>query len=159
MTQPSGRLIVIGGLPGSGKTTRALELAASTGGTRLSPDDRMERLGIDMWDSDARARIEALQFDLAVDLIRLGGVAIIEWGTWAREERDRLRRAARDQAARVELVWCSAPPDELYARISARDREQPPISRAQIDEWARIIETPTAEEHSLFDPPLEAPRD
>ena len=159
MHQPTGRLIVVGGLPGSGKTTRALELVAVTGGTRLSPDDWMDRLGIDLWDSAARGRIEAIQFDLAMDLIRLGGIAIIEWGTWAREERDRLRQAARDTGARAELVWCGAPPDELYARLSARNREQPPITRAQIHEWAGIIETPTAEEQALFDPPLEAPRD
>ncbi len=43
-----GRLVVITGLPGSGKTTLALDLAASLPAARMCPDDWMMASGIDL---------------------------------------------------------------------------------------------------------------
>jgi len=55
-------------------------------------------------------------------------VVIIEWGTWARSERDMLRLGARALGASVELQFVSAPPEVLIERIRLRDREDPPIA-------------------------------
>lgn len=65
------------------------------GAIRLSPDEWMEALHINVWDEESRTRIEALQWQLARELLRLGQSVIIEWGTWARDERDVLRDGAR----------------------------------------------------------------
>ena len=97
------RLIIVCGLPGSGKTTHAEQLAALHGGFRLSADDWMGVLDINLWDGDARDRIERLQWELAQDLLRRGQTVIIEWGTWGRSERDALREGARARGAAVEL--------------------------------------------------------
>ena len=53
-----GRLVVITGLPGSGKTTLATELARSMPATRMCPDDWMRSPGIDLWNDGVRGRIE-----------------------------------------------------------------------------------------------------
>lgn len=98
-TPSAGRRVVITGLPGSGKTTLAAELAASMPACRMCPDDWMMASGIDLWDESARARIEGFQLALSLDLLRNGHNGIIEWGTWAREERDALRDAARSIGA------------------------------------------------------------
>jgi predicted kinase len=58
------RLIIVCGLPGSGKTTRAKLLEARHGAVRLSADDWMDDLGLNLWDEGSRARIEALQWKL-----------------------------------------------------------------------------------------------
>lgn len=147
------RLTIVMGLPGVGKTTFATELAARYGGVRLCPDEWMDSLDIDLWDSDARQRIEDLQWQFAKQLIALGNHAIIEWGTWARVERDTLRLGARALGATVVLHYLEAPLDVLYERISARGRENPPITRDDIESWAAIIELPTPEELALFDAP------
>ena len=155
MADRPGRLVIVCGLPGTGKTTWAAALAERTGGTRFSPDDWMDALAIDLWDGAQRDRIEALQWRVARDLLKLGGTAIIEWGTWARSERDALRDGARALGARVELVFLDAAPEVLYARTAARGRENPPITLEQFRDYAAVIERPTPEEFALFDPPLE----
>jgi predicted kinase len=148
---PRGRLIIVCGLPGSGKTTRAISLAERTGGIRFSPDDWMDAIGIDLWDLERRRRIEALQWQVARQLLSVGGTAILEWGTWWRAERDKLRQEAQDLGASAELVYLTAPPEILFERISARGREDPPITREAIQKWAAAFEEPTQEELALFD--------
>ena len=80
------RLIIICGLPGSGKTTLATSLERQLGAVRLSADDWMTELGINLWDEEKRARMEALQWRLTQQLLLQGLIVIIEWGTWGREE-------------------------------------------------------------------------
>ncbi len=152
MAEPRGRLIIICGLPGTGKTTLAKALAAHHRGTTFCADDWMDALGIDLWDSTRRDAIEALQWQQARDLLALGGTVIIEWGSWARSERDMLREGARELGATVELFFHDAPPEVLFARTSARGRETPPITLEQLCEFSAAIDRPTAEELALYDP-------
>jgi predicted kinase len=150
------KLIIVCGLPGSGKTTLASDLESKIRAVRFSPDDWMDSLSLDLYDEGRRARIEALQWKLAQELLALGLTVIIEWGTWARSERDALRLRARALGAAVELHYVSAPVDVLFDRIQARDRENPPIERDAVSRWFQIFEAPTPEELALFDEPLRA---
>src|SRR5262245_33038867 len=76
------RLIIVCGLPGSGKTTLAKQLQEQRGAILLSADEWIEALSIDLWDEPRRGQVEALQWRLGQDLLRLGLVVIIDWGTW-----------------------------------------------------------------------------
>lgn len=78
--RPPGRLVIVTGLPGSGKTTLATELAATMPAIRLCPDDWMMTSGIDLWDQSVRSRIEQFQLTLALDGLSSGHNVIIEWG-------------------------------------------------------------------------------
>lgn len=147
----TGRLIVVCGLPGSGKTTHALRLAGAAGAIRLSADEWLDDLGLDLWDEERRARVEALQWKHAQALLALGATVIIEWGTWGRAERDTLRSGARALGARVELHYLRARVDLLFERVRARGLEQPAITRTDLDGWARTFQAPTDEELALFD--------
>jgi hypothetical protein len=73
-------LILMCGLPGSGKTTRALGLAANLPALRLCPDDWMEALGFHINDEQARDRPELMQWDQPWQLLMLGTNVIIENG-------------------------------------------------------------------------------
>ncbi len=152
----SARLILICGLPGSGKTTLAKRLESSLSAIRLSADDWMDVLAANLWNEEARARVEALQWVFGQRLLSLGNVVIIEWGTWSRSERDVLRTQARILGATVELHHTTAPRDILLERIQRRALEDPPITREQLSQWVQAFEVPTAEEMALYEKPLSA---
>lgn len=149
------RLIIVCGLPGAGKTAHATELEAELNAVRFSPDEWLAALDIDLYDEPARERIERLQWELALDLFRLGQTAIIEWGTWSRSERDLLREGARAFGASVELHYLDEPVEVLWHRVSNRGAESPPIQRADLVAWAELFEAPTAEEMALYDDPTQ----
>ena len=144
-------LIIVCGLPGSGKTTHAQRLQSKLRGIRFAPDEWMNDLALDLWDEASRARIEALQWRVAQELLGLGLTVIIEWGTWGRSERDQLRLQARALGAAVELHYLSAPPEVLFDRIQRRGMEQPPIQYDQLRKWAEHFQAPIPEEIALFD--------
>jgi predicted kinase len=141
------------GLPGSGKTTLAKKLQSQLGAVRFCPDEWMAELTIDIYDEDARARIEALQWKIAKQLLKIGIIVIIEWGTWAQCERDTLRLEARELGAAVELHTLTASPEALFERIQLRGMESPPIDWERLMSWCDLFQEPSAEERWLFDPP------
>src|SRR5262245_54226582 len=145
------RLIIVCGLPGSGKTTLGKQLEARLGAIRLAPDEWMEVLGLNLHDEAGRGRVETLQWELARVLLRRGLTVVIEWGTWARSERDALRVGARELGAAVELHHLAAPPEVLFERIRRRAREDPPIELADIRRWSEAFQAPGPEEIALFD--------
>ncbi|HEV2492915.1 MAG TPA: AAA family ATPase [Terriglobia bacterium] len=145
------RLIIVCGLPGSGKTAHAKLLQARLGAIRFCPDEWMAALAVDLYDEAKRAKIEALQWQLGQELLALGLTVIIEWGTWGRSERDTLRLRARALGAAVELHYLSAPVDVLFDRIQRRGMENPPLERDQFLQWVEKFQVPTPEEMALFD--------
>jgi len=149
-----GRLVIICGLPGSGKTTLAKQIESNTHSIRMCPDDWLDALGINQWEEDVRDRIEKFQWELSKKLLQLGIIVIIEWGTWGRSERDWLRTQARDIGATVELHYLSASVDMLFERIQKRNQEDPPITREQVESWVKHIQVPNDAEFALFDTPI-----
>jgi predicted kinase/GNAT superfamily N-acetyltransferase len=149
------RLIIVCGLPGSGKTTTASSVVRRAAAVRLCPDDWMRSAGIDLWDESARATIEAGQWTLAQQLLVDGSDVVVEWGTWSRGERDVLREWCRANGVQVSLVHLDVPAAELQRRLEVRNATagEIVIPPHLIDEWiAGPWQPPTADERELFDP-------
>jgi predicted kinase len=118
----------------------------------MCPDEWMQKLGVNLWDGTIRAGVEAIQWELSQDLLARGATVIIEWGTWARAEREVLRERARELGARAELWYLAVDIEELWRRVGSRQMEDPPIGRQDLEAWFSQIQVPTDEEVALFDP-------
>lgn len=151
------RLILLCGLPGSGKTTLARRLAQEVPAVRLCPDEWMTDLGIDLFDERTRGRLERRFWSHAQDLLRLGQAVILEFGFWERAERDEKRVAARALGVPVELHHLDVPTDELRRRVEARngagERSAARLTGEMLEEYAKAFEAPTHQELALFDQP------
>ena len=157
ITVNDARLLLTCGLPGAGKTTIARQLAADRSALRLTQDEWLIALGSDPWDAPTREKLDHELWRLAQEVLRLGLSVVLDFGLWARIERDEMRSAARVLGVGVELHFLDVPADELWRRIEARNSDPPwssyPISLADFDEWLQIFEAPDAAELALFDPP------
>jgi len=151
------RLILTCGLPGAGKTALARRLAADRGAVRLTKDEWLWALGSTPWDEPTREKVEQELWRLAQEILCLGLSVVLDFGLWARIERDEMRSAARSLGVGVELHYLDVPTDELWRRIQARNSQPPwdshPIRRADLDGWLRLFQAPDASELALFDQP------
>lgn len=127
------QLRAIGGLSGSGKTTRALQLAPAIGRDpgavvvrsdverkRLAGVALEERMPAGSYTPDASARVYAVMLMRAGQALRAGHSVVLD-AVFARPEE---RRAAEDLARKVgvpfEGVWLDVPKDVAQARVAAR---------------------------------------
>ncbi|WP_165439929.1 AAA family ATPase [Micromonospora kangleipakensis] len=151
------------GIQGAGKTTLARRLERRYGALRLTADEWLHDLGYPATGAalDAyRDGVERVQWRTALRVLELGCDVVLDWGLWAREERDRYRRAARAVGARVVLCVLDPPEEEIRRRLARRNADAPAgtfaISDAELARAQRYFQRPTPEELARYDP-LEPP--
>jgi predicted kinase len=151
------RLILTCGLPGAGKTTLARRLAAERGALRLTTDEWMWALGSTPWDESLRVKVEHELWRTTQDVLRLNVSVVLDFGLWARVERDELRLTARQLGVGVELHYLETSSEDLWRRIEERNAVPPwidhPIHRSDLESWLQMFQAPDSTELDLFDPP------
>jgi predicted kinase len=142
------------GLPFSGKTTLARKLEREYSALRMTPDEWQVRL----FDQDAKepehdarhSLIEAMLWNIASRALELGTNVILDFGFWAREEREDYRLRAKQLGASSEIHFLDVSEDELMRRLDERNsqssRESFYISVEMIKPWIEFFQKPTPDE-------------
>jgi hypothetical protein len=125
----SGKLYMMVGLSGSGKTTVARELVSRTDAIHIRSDavrkhlagvPLNERGGDDLYTPAMSEKTYNRLLELGITLARAGFTVVLD----AKYDRQALRQQALDQAKAadipLELIHCTAPQDVLEARLEAR---------------------------------------
>jgi predicted kinase len=142
------------GLPCSGKTTLAKQLEQERSALRLTPDEwQVPLFGQDAEEPEHDARhslIEAMLWKIASRALELGMNVILDFGFWAREEREDFRQRAKDLGASSEIHLLDVPKEELLRRLAVRN-SQPSQASFHIAEksmipWIKFFQRPAPEE-------------
>lgn len=133
LQNPRPRLVLVGGLSGTGKSHVALTLLERLGAIRVRSDVERKRLaGLTALQRPAPAdaarlygpamtlRTYARLQAIAADLLRAGLNVIVDAASLRRHERDAFRALAASEGAAFSLVECVAPEAVLRERIVRR---------------------------------------
>ncbi len=133
LAPPPPRLILVGGLSGTGKSTLARALAPDLGGPcgavilrsdivrkALHNVPALERLPQDSYTPDSSRRVYAALLERARMLLQGGASVILDAVYGKPEERDAAAALAREMNCRCDGLWLTAAPEILTARVAAR---------------------------------------
>lgn len=144
------------GLPGAGKTTLAKQLEQDLPALRLTPDEwQIPLFGQDFLSDEAAHNrrhdlIENLLWGIAARALQLGVNVILDFGFWAKVERDDYRARAAKLGAGCQIHFVDVTEQELVARLAQRNAAQPDnayiIPHDKIKEWLALFQKPSAQE-------------
>jgi len=142
------------GLPCSGKTTLAKKLEHERSALRLTPDEwQICLFGQDAEEPEHDARhslIEAMLWNIARRALELGTNVILDFGFWAREEREDYRSRAKQLGASSEVQYLDVSEDELLRRLEERNlrlsQKSFLISEEAMKPWIAFFQKPTPDE-------------
>ena len=150
LAEKPARLIAIGGLSGSGKTTVAEALAAHVGtppGARIVESDRIRkamhgvpvetRLPVAAYRPEVSQKVYREMAWRAVLILAQGGAVVADAVFDRKPNRDLIEKAATEAAAPFLGVWLDANPTVLCQRVAAR---QGGPSDATVDVLSRQLE-------------------
>lgn len=157
------RLIAIGGLSGTGKSTLASALAPSVGSApgavHLRSDlerkslfgvDEMVRLAPEAYTKAANDKVYATLSEKARTVLSAGHAVVVDAVHGTPVERAEIEALATGLGVPFQGLWLEAPPDRLIARVAARRRDvsdaTPDVVRQQLareigpltEGWARV---------------------
>ncbi len=142
------------GLPCSGKTTLAQKLEHELPALRLTTDEWHIRLfGQDAKEPEHDTRhslIETILWDIASRALELGMNVILDFGFWARQEREDYRSRAKQLGVSSEVHYLDVSEDELLRRLEVRNsrpsQESFLISEEAMKPWIASFQKPTPDE-------------
>lgn len=143
-------LYLMVGLPCSGKTTRAKEVENELRALRLTPDEwHVNLFGHDVYDPEHDKRhslIEDMLWQIAARALSLGINIILDFGFWAKEERDDYRARAKKLGARSEIIFMDVSEAELLKRVRVRNENLTNtihyIPEDLMKGWIRLFQPP-----------------
>jgi len=115
-------------------------------------DDEVVARGLSLVDYEARFALQPQVEGRIAQLLGEGADVIAEFGSWTREERDRLRGLAAASGSKTELHFVDASVADCAARVRARGgigAEE--LARDVVEGSAHLYERPSEDEAAAYD--------
>jgi predicted kinase len=150
-------IILMCGLPGSGKTTTAKKLEVDRVAIRLCPDDWIMAILEDQNNIRERDRlrdpVEQLLWRHAQKLAQAGNSVIMENGFWSQSERESYREHIQAMGVKAELHVLVAPFEVLWERVEKRNAETTEftMTKKELEYAYKSFEVPTSDEMAKYD--------
>jgi predicted kinase len=145
------------GLPCSGKTTTARILEKKYNALLLTPDVWQLKLyefnGINDIQERQHDIVEKIMWDVAERVLTLGIDVILDFGFWAKEEREHFRAEAKRLGVGFMIHYMDIDNEELFKRIENRNKELPEgvfeVSKEKMEEYMKIFQPVGDEELNI----------
>ena len=99
---------------------------------------------------ERHVRVENIMWDVAKHVLKMNGDVVLDYGCWARVERDDYRNRAKELGADFKPHYMDVSYSELYRRLEERNRNLPAgafeILKAEMDRYITIFQPPTGDE-------------
>ncbi len=125
-----GKVILVCGKIGSGKTTYANKLAKQINAVNISQDEIMLSLfDAELYYNEPKkyetycSEVEQYVKRKAGEAAKAGAIVISENGFWSRSERDELRKFYNDMGVKCELHYIDTPEDVRLQNIRCRNEK------------------------------------
>lgn len=149
--KPTLHLMV--GLPCSGKTTKAKELAERYHAIRFSPDEWMIELFGQYSGNEHDTRhdkIEKIQLKVAFEILKRGSSVVIDFGCWSKNCRNSVKKIAETADANFMIHFMNVSTKELFKRLEQRNANLPEgvfhIEKEWMEAWIPKFQQPTGKE-------------
>jgi len=149
LVRPTARLVAIGGLSGTGKSTLAAAIAPDLGAApgavllrsdverkRMNAVDETARLSADRYGPDQSAAVYARMRRRAEIALKAGHSVVADAVHAALAERAAIAQTASARRARFDAIWLSAPVELLKQRVSARRNDASDATVAVVEAQA-----------------------
>lgn len=106
-----------------------------------------------------RDQIEKLQWKIARQILKSGNDVVIEWGTWSKEERIKLRDEAWKIGSKVKFYYLDAPKEVLIERILKRNKNLGQYEflmpedklESELNKYIKLFQIPQKDELETYD--------
>lgn len=151
--EATARLLITHGLSGSGKSTLAAQLLRTAGAIRirsdverkrlfgLAPLERSTALGMDIYTAEATNDTFDSLCCRAREALQAGYPVIVDAAFLRRSERRRFQALAAELRVPFSILACTASPDTLRQRVSARASARTDASEADVGVLERQLAT------------------
>jgi len=143
LTPNTPHVIIMVGIPGSGKTTFAQHFAKTFQAPYINPNDISKLTGID---AKATEKVTKLLFD---ELLKTKRTLIYEGATHLRTQRLALENMIRKAGYKALFVWVQTDPIESKSRVTKKGKSPNILTPAQFDTAFRKFQSPTESERPV----------
>ena len=117
------KVLVLSGLPGSGKTTYALQLVEKLGWKRINKDDLRAMVDNSQWSEKNEKLIVKLRNDLLLRFLQDGYSVVVDDTNFAKSHIDTIKEICASELVECEVLFFDTPLYECIERDAKREKQ------------------------------------